>query len=131
LVAVIVFWSFPPLDGPLARVKTTRREWPGARREMRMRGVRHWVVFGALLLVVGCAAGPNGLEGTPDVSGQVAGFWVGLWHGMISPITFVVSLFKDSVHFYEVHNNGPLYSLGFLLGAGILGGGGGVAARSK
>jgi len=38
--------------------------------------------------------------------GSVAGFWLGLWHGLIAPITFVISLFSDNVNFYEVHNNG-------------------------
>lgn len=54
----------------------------------------------------GCAAGPNPAMGTPAVDGNIAGFWLGLWHGMISPITFIVSLFESGVHFYEVHNNG-------------------------
>ena len=62
--------------------------------------------------------------------GDIAGFWQGLWHGIIAPITFVVSLFSDSVHVYEVHNNGNWYNFGFLLGvATILGGGGGERQR--
>ena len=48
------------------------------------------------------------------------GFWLGLWHGFISPITFIISLFNDSVEFYSVHNNGGWYNFGFVLGAGIL-----------
>ncbi len=64
----------------------------------------------------------------PD--GSVAGFWTGLWHGMILPISFIVSLFRDSVSVYEVHNNGGWYNFGFLLGAAIVLGGGGSAAGS-
>jgi len=45
-----------------------------------------------------------------------AGFWAGVWHGMISPITFVVSLFNPRVRIYEVHNRGRLYDLGFIIG---------------
>lgn len=72
-----------------------------------------------LLLGAGCAAGPNALVGTPGADGTVAGFWLGLWHGIICPIAFIISLFRSDVAFYEVHNNGAWYNLGFLLGVGI------------
>ncbi len=53
-----------------------------------------------------------------------AGFWAGLWHGLISPITFLVSLFNPSVRIYENHNRGRLYDLGFIIGiSGAFGGG--------
>lgn len=85
-----------------------------------------------VLLLAGCAAGPNDLAGTADAEGEVAGFLPGLWHGIIAPVTFIISLFSDSVHMYEVHNNGGWYNFGFLLGAMIIfGGGGGGASRSR
>ena len=46
-----------------------------------------------------------------------AGFFAGLWHGMICPITFVVSLFTPNVRIYETHNCGVLYDFGFMIGA--------------
>ena len=53
-----------------------------------------------------------------------AGFWAGVWHGMVSPITFMVSLFNPRVRIYEIHNRGRLYDLGFIIGAtAVLGGG--------
>jgi hypothetical protein len=48
---------------------------------------------------------------------------------MILPFTFLVSLFSDKVSIYEVHNNGGWYNFGFLLGAGIVWGGGCAATR--
>jgi hypothetical protein len=79
-------------------------------------------IIGALLLLAACAAGSNELAGTDPGS---AGFWLGLWHGVISPITFVVSLFNTNVNIYEVHNNGSWYDFGFILGvAGAFSGGG-------
>jgi hypothetical protein len=85
-----------------------------------------------LILVSGCAASPNEFKNTPDNEGEVAGFWQGLWHGIISPFTFVISLFSDTVNIYETHNNGGWYNLGFMLGASmILGGSGGGAARRR
>ena len=86
----------------------------------------------ALLMLSGCAAGPNDLVHSPDREGNVAGFWLGLWHGVIAPITFIISLFSDNVHMYEVHNNGNWYNVGYLLGiAIILGGGGSASKRSR
>lgn len=68
------------------------------------------------ILLAACTAGVNPAEKTPGQDGKIAGFWLGLWHGLIAPITFIVSLFEDNIHFYESHNNGHWYNLGFLLG---------------
>lgn len=85
---------------------------------------RRWATVGlaicGALLVAGCAAGPNTAVNTPGPEGTVAGFWLGLWHGLIAPITFIISLFHPKVQFYEVHNNGAWYNFGFVLGAGVL-----------
>lgn len=74
------------------------------------------IVLGGVLLLTGCTAGPNTAVHTYAADGTVAGFWLGLWHGLISPITFIISLLQNDVHFYEVHNNGGWYNLGFILG---------------
>ncbi len=91
------------------------------------------ILIGIMVLLSACAAGPNELRNTPDEDGEVAGFWKGIWHGLISPITFVISLFSKSVYVYEVHNNGGWYNFGFLMGASITfgGSGGGAASRRK
>ena len=60
-------------------------------------------------------AGPDSKFKLPDA--EPAGFWVGFWHGMIAPITFVISLFNPGVRFYETNNNGGWYDFGFILGA--------------
>lgn len=94
------------------------------------------LVLGAVvLLLAACAPGANDLVGTPAPDGDVAGFWLGLWHGLIAPVTLIVSLFTESVGVYEVHNSGGWYDVGFLLGASaVLGGGsagGGAASRRR
>lgn len=67
-------------------------------------------------------AGPGSKYAVPEA--EPAGFWAGLWHGMICPITFVVSLFNPDVRIYEVHNNGRWYDFGFVIGvSGSLGSG--------
>jgi hypothetical protein len=75
--------------------------------------------------LAGSVAGPNPAVNTPNEAGRVAGFWLGLWHGLIAPVTLVISLFSDRVHVYEVHNSGKGYIFGFLLGVTALRGGGG------
>jgi hypothetical protein len=89
-----------------------RHSVTGARRTAR----RRWApaVAGlavAAVLLAGCAAGPN-----PDSGPGGAGFWLGLWHGLILPVTFIVSLFNDDVTIYEVANNGNWYDLGYCIG---------------
>lgn len=85
----------------------------------------------AALFLVGCAAGPNVLAHSAGAGGRIAGFWLGLWHGFICPVAFIISLFSDKVHLYEVHNNGGWYNFGFVLGACTIFGGGGKSACHK
>ena len=59
------------------------------------------------------------------------GFFYGIWHGVIAPISFVLSLFMDEVAIYGVNNTGGWYDFGFVLGAGILFGGGGKASSGR
>jgi len=54
------------------------------------------------------------------VVGHQYGFWGGLWHGMIAPISFIGYLFSDNIDVYAINNNGGWYTFGFVLGAGIL-----------
>jgi len=90
--------------------------------------------FGICLILVfilsSCVAGPNELEKMPNDQGKVAGFWKGIWHGLIAPITFIISIFSKSVRFYEVHNSGFWYNFGFVLGAGLFLSGG-ILGRGK
>ncbi len=47
---------------------------------------------------------------------EPAGFWMGVWHGMISFFTLIISFFSDKIHMYEIHNKGSLYNAGFFIG---------------
>lgn len=62
------------------------------------------------------APGPNPQEDTPNELGNVAGILMGVWHGFIAVITLIISFFNPQVQMYEVHNDGNMYNLGFLLG---------------
>jgi len=62
-------------------------------------------------------------------TGDTYGFLGGLWHGIIAPVSFVISLFSDNVAVWAVNNNGGWYTFGFLIGVGSLGFGGSKASR--
>ncbi len=85
----------------------------------------------AILVLAGCAPGANTLGNSANGQGVVAGFWRGLWNGIIAPVTLIISLFNPSVQMYEVHNNGGWYNFGFLLGMMVIFGGGARGAASS
>ena len=49
------------------------------------------------------------------------GFWLGLWHGIIFPLAWIVSLFTDRVAIYAVPNSGGWYDFGYFLGIVVFG----------
>ena len=89
------------------------------------------VILLATLFLAGCAAGANPSVDVMDAAGKTAGFWSGLWHGIISPVTFFISLFTDNVNIYDVYNSGNWYDFGFMLGISIILGGGAKGARRR
>jgi len=72
------------------------------------------LLVGLVLVLTACAAGTNEAVGVADTDGDVAGLWLGFWHGLIAPVTLIISLFKDGVNVYEVHNSGNWYDFGFV-----------------
>jgi len=69
------------------------------------------------------AAGANELQNSENEKGNIAGFWRGLWHGLIAPFAFLISLFKENVGVYETHNNGKWYNFGYIMGLMMIFGG--------
>ena len=72
-----------------------------------------------LLALSGCADSANH---TVAATMEPVGFWYGLWHGMILPFAWLVSLFDLDVAIYATYNNGGWYDFGFILGVSALGG---------
>lgn len=64
--------------------------------------------------------GPNPALNESGPNGTVAGILQGLWHGLIAPVTLVLSFFNENIQMYEVHNNGKEYNVGFLLGVAVV-----------
>jgi hypothetical protein len=77
----------------------------------------------ASLALSACAA----TEAPTAIAPAAPGFWLGLWHGFIFPVAWVVSLFVPSVAIYAVPNNGGWYDFGYFLGIVVFG----VGARKS
>lgn len=75
-----------------------------------------FIVIVCLILLTGCIAGPTSRFST----GDPAGFAAGLWHGLLTPFTLIISFLNENVRMYEANNVGPEYDLGFLMGFFIL-----------
>jgi hypothetical protein len=73
-----------------------------------------------MICVASCA--PSGYERSE------AGFFSGIWHGMILIFSIIGKIFGADIGIYAEHNTGFTYWLGFVIGIGGLGGG---AASSR
>lgn len=84
-----------------------------------MSKMRKWFALSAILLaaavLLNCAPGNYRWDQTLN-PGHRAGFFAGIWHGLIIIITFIVSLFDRKVGIYEINNTGWQYNLGFIIG---------------
>ena len=79
--------------------------------------MKHLAILAAALALTACAA----TQAPAAVAPGAPGFWLGLWHGFIFPIAWVVSLFVDSIALYAVPNNGGWYDFGYFLGIVVFG----------
>jgi hypothetical protein len=55
------------------------------------------------------------------VAPHAPGFLAGLWHGLIFPLAWIVSLFAPNIAIHAVPNNGGWYDFGFFLGIVVFG----------
>ncbi len=75
------------------------------------------LTIGSPLLLTACAA----TQSSAAVAPTAPGFLLGLWHGFIFPVAWVVSLFVPQVAVYAVPNNGGWYDFGYFLGIVVFG----------
>ena len=69
------------------------------------------------LLATGCAA----TQAPGAVAAGAPGLLLGLWHGFIFPVAWVVSLFAPNIAIYAVPNNGGWYDFGYFFGIVVFG----------
>lgn len=76
------------------------------------------------LTITGCMPG----DGT-YTSSEPAGFFWGIWHGWIAPISLIMSFFDKNIRIYEIINTGWWYDFGFYIA--IISGFGGLSLFRK
>ena len=79
--------------------------------------MKRLAILAAALALAACAA----TQQADAVAPRAPGFLLGLWHGFIFPVAWVVSLFTDKVAVYAVPNNGGWYDFGYFLGIVVFG----------
>jgi polyferredoxin len=77
-----------------------------------------------MIFLVGCIPGDG-----KHTSIKPAGFFWGIWHGWIAPISLIVQIFNNDIRVYERNNSGWWYDFGFYIA--ILGGFGGLSLTRK
>jgi len=60
---------------------------------------------------------------------SVAGFFMGIWHGWIAPVSLIAEIFDPNIRIYEPNNSGWFYDLGFYMA--IISGFGGLALKRR
>ena len=66
---------------------------------------------------------------TAQGTAEPPGFFTGVWHGWIAPISLVVSLFDSDIRIYQTPNSGWWYDFGFYMA--VISGFGGLAVTRK
>ncbi|MDF0487690.1 hypothetical protein PX554_06075 [Sphingomonas sp. H39-1-10] len=76
------------------------------------------LLLGMSLALAACAHRvASSVQHTPDTPG----FLLGVWHGFIFPVAWVLSLFVQGVAVYAVPNQGGWYDFGYFIGIVFLG----------
>jgi hypothetical protein len=76
------------------------------------------------LILLSCT--PGGGASGPD---DPAGFFMGIWHGWIAPLSLILGFFNPEIRLYEIHNTGWWYDFGFYMA--IISGFGGLSFFRK
>jgi len=62
------------------------------------------------LILVNCFPG-----GAKPATPHPAGFFSGVWHGWIAPLSLIIGFFNHNIRIYEVHNTGWWYDFGYYI----------------
>lgn len=82
------------------------------------------VIIMALFMFTGCIPGDEAAT-----IAKPAGFFFGIWHGWLAPISLIIGIFNKNIRVYEVVNTGWWYDFGFYIA--IISGFGGLSLCRK
>lgn len=72
-----------------------------------------------ICLLVGCLPG----DGKNSIENPAGFFW-GVWHGWLAPLSVIIGFFNRTIRVYEVFNRGWSYDVGFYMA--VISGFGGI-----
>lgn len=91
--------------------------------------LRHFLIMAILFIIMSLLSGCVPGDGTNNAQHQAGFFW-GIWHGWIAPISLIIGAFKHNIRLYEIYNSGWWYDIGFYIA--VISGFGGISLfRSK
>lgn len=77
-----------------------------------------------LLVLTGCMANV-----TPAFENNPAGFFLGIWHGWLAPLSLILQIFNPEHSIFELNNTGFGYEIGFYMA--VISGFGGLSLLRK
>lgn len=80
-------------------------------------------VFSIIVFMSGCFPTITNADEKP------AGFFLGIWHGWIAPVSLIAGIFNNNIRIYEANNSGWWYDFGFYIA--VIAGFGGIALSRK
>ncbi len=83
--------------------------------------------FSVVLMIVGISGCFPG--GSTYSAQEPAGFFSGVWHGWIAPVSLIAGIFKSDIRIYEPANTGWWYDFGFYIA--VIAGFGGLTLSRK
>ncbi len=83
------------------------------------------LLFLALVLTLsGCIPGDG-----KSTAQNPAGFFWGIWHGWVAPVTLIIGIFDGRIRIYEQANGGWLYDFGYYMA--VITGFGGISLTRR
>ncbi|MGO4184248.1 hypothetical protein AB4Z17_24000 [Paenibacillus sp. TAF43_2] len=77
-----------------------------------------------VLSLTGCVPGDS-----VNNAQNPAGFFWGIWHGWVAPISVIIGIFNHDIRVYEIYNSGWWYDIGFYIA--VISGFGGVSLSRR
>lgn len=91
----------------------------------------YWLLLAILLIFVALLS-TGCLPQRAEILQRPAGFFRGIWHGWLAPLSLLIGLFDKKTTIYQVYNVGWWYDFGYYMA--VIGGFGGITlsrSRSK
>lgn len=90
--------------------------------------LRNFLMIAMLVMVMTLLSGCIPGDGANNAE-HTAGFFMGIWHGWIAPISLILGIFNPEIRLYETYNSGWWYDFGYYVA--IISGFGGLSLSRR